>query len=91
MSRRERLDRGDAGDDVVVDVDTARDDVEDAQRAVVERRVAPCQEGADAVGRKLGFEGLGPDAGTGPVPVGDGLPVVAVLSALRGSGSSTNR
>src|SRR3954468_4077125 len=53
MSRRERLDSGDAGDDVVVDVDVGGHGVQDAQSAVVERRVPPREEGADAVGRQL--------------------------------------
>ena len=61
MSRGERLDRGDAGDDVVVDVDVRRDGVEDPQRAVVQRRVAPRQKCADAAGSELGFDGVGPD------------------------------
>ena len=60
MSCRQRLDRGDAGDDVVVDVDAGGDGVEDAQRAVVERRVAPRQEGADTAGFQFGFDGVGP-------------------------------
>ena len=75
MSGRERLDRGDARDDVVIDVGAGGDGVEDSQRAVVERRVAPRQEGADAAGRQLGSDRLGPHLGSGGVPVGDRLPV----------------
>jgi hypothetical protein len=45
----ERLDRGDAGDHVVVEFDVSGHPVEDAQRAVIRRRVAPSEEGADPV------------------------------------------
>ena len=51
---RERLHRGDARNDVVLDVDFGRDGVEDAQRAVVQRRVTPGQEGTYAVGTQFG-------------------------------------
>jgi hypothetical protein len=81
MSRGQRLDRGDAWDHVVVDVEVLRDGVQDSQCAVVQRRVAPRQECPDAVRLELGFDGLGPDPGARRVPVRDGLPVVAVLGA----------
>ncbi len=83
MSGRQRLDRGDPRDDVVVDLDVLGHRVEDPQRAVVQRRVAPRQEGADAVGREFAFDGVGPDGGPRRMPVGDGLPVVVVLGARR--------
>ena len=83
MSCRQRLDRGDAGDDVVVEVDALRHRVEDPQRAVVQRRIAPREEGADAVGAEFAFERVGPDGGPRGMPVGDGLPVLGVLGARR--------
>ena len=63
MSGRQRLDRGDSRDDVVVDLDPLRHRVEDPQCAVVQRRVTPRQKGADAVRREFTFDGGGPDGG----------------------------
>ena len=88
---RQRLDRGDAGDDVVVDVDVGRDRVEDAQRAVVQRRVAPGQEGADAVGTQFGVDGRRPDPRSRRVPVGDRLPVVGLPVGATASGRAVRR
>src|SRR5690606_4262908 len=49
----QRLDGGDAGDDVVADLDVFGDPVQDAQRAVVQRRVTPGEKGADPVRPEL--------------------------------------
>src|SRR6201997_4677044 len=54
MPSRERLDRGDPGDHVVVDVDMAGHGRQDPKRAVVQRRVAPPQERADGAGPPVG-------------------------------------
>ena len=84
MSGRQRLDRGDAGDDVVVDLDALSHRIQDPQRAVVQRRVAPCQKGADAVGREFAFDGVGPHRRARRMPVGDGLPVARRPSPAAG-------
>ena len=83
MSGRQRLDRGDPGDDVVGDLDALGHHVEDPQRAVVQRRVAPREKGADAVGCEFAFDGVRPDGGPRRMPLRDGLPVLAVLGSLR--------
>ena len=91
MARGERLDRGDAGDDVVLDVDVRRDRVEDPQRAVVQRRVPPRQKGSGAAVGQLGLDGVGPDSGARDVPVGDGLRGSHRPWRAGGSASATNR
>ena len=82
MPRSERLDRGDARNDVVVDVDALGDHVKDAQGAVVQRRVAPGQEGPDAVVAEFVEQGLRPEVRARRVPGVDGLVIVAGLGAL---------
>ena len=94
MSGGERLDRGDAGDDVVIDVDVRSDGFKDPQRAVVERRIAPREERTDAARFQFGLDRIGPHTGPSRMPVGDGLPVGRTVRSgpsLGGSGSATNR
>src|SRR6202011_1196070 len=75
-SRRRRLDRGDAWDDVVVKVEVTADDVEDPKSAVVQRRVTPRQKRADLAGCQLIGDCLRPELCASGVPVGHRCPVV---------------
>src|ERR1700712_3301781 len=83
----QRLDRGYPRDDVVVEVDLCGHDVEDAQRAVVQRRIAPRQEGADAIVGKFVEQRLSPPPRPRRVPLADALNIgPTVRGGLRSHG-----
>ena len=79
----QRLDRRDAGNDVVAQVDMVGDLIENPQCAVVERRIPPRQERPDPVGAEFGLDGVGPEPSSRLVPVGDSSGVLTVGGARR--------
>ncbi len=62
-----------------VDVDVGRDGLQDPQSAVVQRRVAPRQEGADPIGFEFIHDRVGPHLGPPGVPVGNHPPVGGIV------------
>ena len=83
MPGGQHLDRGDAGNDVVAEFDVPGHFLQDSQGAVIQRRVTPGQEGAHAVFGKFSLNRLGPQAGSGSMPVGNRAGVITVSSPRR--------
>ncbi|QNQ98705.1 hypothetical protein BGI51_14030 [Pseudomonas oryzihabitans] len=84
VARGQGLDAGDAGDHLVVEVQPAfaPDRRQDAQGAVVQRRIAPDQEGAAFVVRQLVLDHLHHQRLLGGVEVVHRLAIVAFAAAL---------
>lgn len=77
VGRRQGVHARHAGDDRILERHpvAGQDVVDDPQRAVVERRVAPDQERTDPVVAELDGDGLGEAVGARGVPVGHGVGV----------------